>query len=250
MLPYHGTMTFDSADLSWLESSGYLLDVITHEMGHVIGIGTIWSSKGLLSGAGTSDPEFTGAKATAEYDAIFGSTAHSVPVENTGGSGTANVHWRESVFANELMTGFYNAGSVNPISRITAASLADLGYQVDMNGAESYTPPGGLVIGGGGGSGGGGGGTGHLLFGGPDFGDAKSTLPSPVIGRVSATGPIETSVSDGSAAKAADYDRMLNWFTSQSSQLTPDSEATVIDGTADSANSKPIDPIADPVKAF
>lgn len=39
-----------------------LVDVITHEMGHVIGIGTIWTHKGLWTGAGTANPRFTGAR--------------------------------------------------------------------------------------------------------------------------------------------------------------------------------------------
>ena len=38
------------------------------------------------------------------------------------------------------MTGWLNAGA-NPLSRVTAASLADLGYQVDLSAADSYTPP-------------------------------------------------------------------------------------------------------------
>ena len=80
--------------------------------------------------------------ATAEYNAIFHTSATSVPVENTGGSGTADAHWRESVFGNELMTGWLNSGITNPLSRITVASMADLGYQVNMNAADSYTPPG------------------------------------------------------------------------------------------------------------
>lgn len=60
-------------------------------------------------------------------------------MEADGGSGTALSHWEESVFANELMTGWYNSGQTNPISRITVASLADLGYEVNMDAAESYT---------------------------------------------------------------------------------------------------------------
>ena len=60
-LPYHGSMTFDSADLAMLESTNQLFSVVLHEMGHVLGLGTIWATKGLLTGAGTSDPEFTGA---------------------------------------------------------------------------------------------------------------------------------------------------------------------------------------------
>jgi hypothetical protein len=140
-LPIHGTMEFDTADLSALEQSGQLFDVILHEMGHVLGIGTIWSAKGLLSGAGGSNPLFTGTNAVAAYNQIFGTNATGVPVENSGGSGTRDSHWRESVFGAELMTGYLNSGVANPLSRVTVASLADLGYTVDMNAADAYTHP-------------------------------------------------------------------------------------------------------------
>lgn len=139
-LPYSGIMQFDSADLAAMESSGELLDVILHEMGHVLGIGTIWELKGLLNGAGTANPVFTGSQAVAQYNSIFGTSGTSVPVEFLGGPGTADSHWRESVFNNELMTGYINSG-VNPLSAITIAQMADLGYQVDMSKADSYTPP-------------------------------------------------------------------------------------------------------------
>ena len=48
-LPVKGTMSFDSADLKEMQKDGTLKDVITHEMGHVIGIGTIWARKGRTS---------------------------------------------------------------------------------------------------------------------------------------------------------------------------------------------------------
>lgn len=63
-----------------------------------------------------------------------------VPVENTGGPGTADSHWRETIFRNELMSGFIS-GTGNPISRMTVGSLADLGYQVDLDAAEPYQLP-------------------------------------------------------------------------------------------------------------
>ncbi len=141
LLPVHGVMQFDTADLAQLEATGQLFNVIVHEMGHVLGIGTIWQQKGLLTGAGGTNPRFTGAQATAAYNQIFGTTG-AVPVENSGGSGTRDAHWRESVFGRELMTGFLNSGT-NPLSRVTAASLADLGYTVDLNAADAYTPPSG-----------------------------------------------------------------------------------------------------------
>ena len=47
-LPAKGIMSFDTADLKQMQTDGTLNDVITHEMGHVIGIGTIWAFKRLL----------------------------------------------------------------------------------------------------------------------------------------------------------------------------------------------------------
>jgi len=89
-LPAKGEMTFDSADLEQMEAAGTLNDVITHEMGHVIGIGTVWTQKRLLKGAGTTNPTFTGKTAEQEYGRLRGNGPMPVPVENTGGPGTAN----------------------------------------------------------------------------------------------------------------------------------------------------------------
>jgi len=77
-----------------------------------------------------------------EYAALRGSGSHSlpVPVENTGGPGTRDSHWRETLFRNELMSGFIAAAG-NPLSRITAASLQDIGYLVNLDAAEPYALP-------------------------------------------------------------------------------------------------------------
>jgi len=139
-IPAKGRMQFDTADLANMQANGTLGDVITHEMGHVLGIGTIWTMKGLLAGASGNNPTFTGTNAKKEYGTLKGTGPAAVPVENTGGPGTANSHWRETVFRNELMTGFV-AGPPNPMSRLTVASLKDLGYKVDLTKAEPYSLP-------------------------------------------------------------------------------------------------------------
>jgi hypothetical protein len=139
-LPYHGVMQFDSADMAAMERGGTLLGVVIHEIGHILGIGTIWQGLGLVSGAGTSNPIFRGAQATAAYNQLFRTAASGVPVENTGGAGTRDSHWRESIFRNEIMTGWIGPGTNLPISRITVASLADIGYQVNYAMADSFTP--------------------------------------------------------------------------------------------------------------
>jgi hypothetical protein len=133
-------MSFDTADLAEMQANGTLLDVITHEMGHVIGIGTIWMNKKLLVGANTTNPRFTGTGAKKEYGLLKGTGPVAVPVENTGGAGTRDSHWRESVFKNELMSGFIAAPN-NPISKLTVASLKDLGYVVALTAAEPYALP-------------------------------------------------------------------------------------------------------------
>jgi hypothetical protein len=139
-LPVKGIMSFDTADLKAMQTDGTLKDVITHEMGHVIGIGTIWERKGLLKDAGTNTVRFVGKNARKEFGKLKKGPAADVPVENTGGPGTADGHWRETVFRNELMSGFIAAPN-NPLSRLTVASLLDMGYEVDLSKAEPYKLP-------------------------------------------------------------------------------------------------------------
>ena len=96
--------------------------------------------EGVLAGANTNNPTFTGKSAKRAYGQLKGTGPTPVPVENQGGPGTANSHWRDAVFRNELMTGFV-AGPPNPLSRLTAASLKDLGYKVALYKAEPYSLP-------------------------------------------------------------------------------------------------------------
>lgn len=141
-IPAKGIMSFDTADLSQMEQNGTLEDVIVHEMGHVLGIGTIWGMKNLLQDVGTTNPTFIGTSAMEEYGKLRQApeNASPVPIENTGGMGTRDSHWRETVFYNELMSGYISTGG-NPISGVTVGSLQDLGYTVDINAAEPFELP-------------------------------------------------------------------------------------------------------------
>jgi hypothetical protein len=139
--PAVGVMMFDEDDLNTITGSGSLQDVITHEMLHVLGFGTLWSEKSLITGAGGPDPRFTGTQARTACQATGGTVtcATSVPVEgNTAPPGTRDGHWREATFNTELMTGFIDAGTL-PISSITIGSLADLGYTVNAADNDPYT---------------------------------------------------------------------------------------------------------------
>ncbi len=167
-LTIYGIMEFDVAEFApggfFDDPKGYA-DVILHEMGHVLGIGTLWDFTGNLEGydpnaptdipAGIPnpdyDPRFIGAGAVAEYQTLLSAAGKpsesGVPVENTGGGGSISSHWRELTFDNELMTGF--ASGIEVLSKMTAASLGDMGYTVNLGSSdiESYSlPPEGIFI--------------------------------------------------------------------------------------------------------
>jgi hypothetical protein len=141
-LPLIGLMRFDADDIGALAENGRLNAVVLHEMLHVIGFGPLW--RDLLAGSGGSNPKFTGALAAAQCIAAGGLSDCSdgrVPVENTGGSGTAEVHWRESVFDSEVMTGFVEGVADMPFSSMTIASLADLGYTINLLARDPFQVP-------------------------------------------------------------------------------------------------------------
>ena len=146
-LPLVGIIQLDTADLALLETNGELNEVILHEMGHVLGYGTIWDplDLGLLVGAegdGGTDPHFVGGRATAAFETMGGQNYTGgavVPVENVAQAGTADGHWRESVFHTELMTGFLNPGVPNPLSVLTIAAMGDEGYKVNYAAADTYS---------------------------------------------------------------------------------------------------------------
>jgi leishmanolysin len=141
-LTAYGIMFFDTADLDFLEGLGFFDEVVTHEMGHVLGFGSLWNfQRALLTGVGTADPRFVGPLAIAAYDKLGGSG--TVPVEgDEGGAGTVNSHWDEATFFNELMTGFLNSSAdANPLSELSVASMGDLGYVIQPGSGDRYQLP-------------------------------------------------------------------------------------------------------------
>ena len=75
-----GIMQFDSADVANLISAGTFFDVVLHEMGHVLGLGTLWTNNGVYVG-GTG--QYTGAAGLAAFKTewVGQSAATFVPVE-------------------------------------------------------------------------------------------------------------------------------------------------------------------------
>lgn len=150
-----GGILLDASDVAGLEEDGMLSAVVSHNTAHVLGFGyldqQLWDVHDLIvdpveSDAFETDPHFTGPLAIAAFNAAGGTgyAGSRVPVENTGGPGFANDHWRESVFGEELMTAILTSTSP-PLSLITIESLADMGYGVDLTRADDYTLPAGTA---------------------------------------------------------------------------------------------------------
>jgi hypothetical protein len=142
-----GRMQFDEDDMELLEEEGLLQAVILHEMGHVLGFGTLWDDPFDLleepadpNTPALEDPHFTGAQALAAFNAAGGNTyvGAKVPVMDVGGAGTINSHWRDEVFDPELMTGFLGP-EFSPLSAISVRSLQDMGYTVSVADADPFT---------------------------------------------------------------------------------------------------------------
>ena len=114
--------------------------VALHEMIHMLGFG-YWQERQLLTGFNTASVAYVGPDGVAGCRAVGGikTCASAVPVQNVGGSGEADSHWRDSVFGEELMTASFKAKAA--LSVMTIRSLEDLGYVVNPLAADPYTIP-------------------------------------------------------------------------------------------------------------
>lgn len=146
-LPVVGAMLVDSADAGGSDG-GTVEEIVVHEIAHVLGFGVLWNYRGgdgqgpyqLLEGAGSEDPVLKGAAAIEKFREVGGDDydGEPVPVANQGGPGTRDSHWRESVFVNELLTGFINPRLDNPLSVVTLGAMADMFYAVDYGEADPF----------------------------------------------------------------------------------------------------------------
>lgn len=133
LLPYDGEMIFDSADLS----AKTFFATALHEMGHVLGIGSLWDQFGLTRpvGDGLGYVGLNAVQWMRRADVSSTRSLNFVPIQNIGGSGTRDVHWSEEIFHYELMSPYIEP-FYNYLSPMTLGSLADLGYRVNYNAAE------------------------------------------------------------------------------------------------------------------
>lgn len=137
-------------------TNGYY--TVLHEMGHILGIGTMWHANKLLNGQG----QYIGPSALREYRRICrNENIPYLPIENDGGGGTAGYHTEEGLEPNvsldnrvayvdghkhslpgldkELMTGWAEVDAeVEPLSAISVGMLEDIGYEVNYAYADAF----------------------------------------------------------------------------------------------------------------
>ena len=143
-LPVIGAIVLDVDGLP----QGQVDDFFLHAFGHMLGFGFSWRYRDLLRNPSSenlgADTHFPGDGAIAAFVAAGGAyyPGPKVPVENETTWGSVDIHWRESVFGEELMTSGLREGVADYLSAITIQSLADIGYTVDVEEADGYTLPG------------------------------------------------------------------------------------------------------------
>jgi hypothetical protein len=121
--------------------------IILHEMGHILGLVNL-NFSACFSSCDSGNFDYGGTSgcslASDEYNALNLGVGN-LKVENDGGGGTRCSHWEEDSFpkstgSSELMTGFFESGSAQPITRVTIAALDEgiFDYVVDYNAANPY----------------------------------------------------------------------------------------------------------------
>ena len=134
-LPFLGQVVVNTDLIPKMLQDGNLDSVLLHELIHALtSPRQLWPAYGLVSGG-----NFVGASAVSEYQVLSQSSVSSVPLESSGGDGTAGTHWDLDTFGNELMVGW--AGPDMRLSRVTIGMLDDMGYEVDYSKADPYSLP-------------------------------------------------------------------------------------------------------------
>ncbi len=151
-------------EIDGMVQDGSLADVVTHEIAHALGFGSLWRCEQVSLSCGPEDRDFLVAPSDTAFGGTLGADTHfngpqalaafdqvggadylgaKVPVENDQSeftTGGLDGHWREGVFDTELLTPRLDAGA-NPFSRVTVASMADIRYVVNITSADAYALP-------------------------------------------------------------------------------------------------------------
>lgn len=146
-MPRVAVLMIDSEDITSLVATRTLESVVMHEMGHCLGIGTLWEIRSVFGffvrqyvSPSTSNPPWFFLRPNAQLgeSEVTGEEIGPYPeIESEGSVGTTRSHWSKRRYGNELMTG-YITGTNQPLSALSIRSLVDIGYKVDVAQADAF----------------------------------------------------------------------------------------------------------------
>jgi Leishmanolysin len=136
-------MIFDSLDVIALRQlpNNKFFSIILKEIGHVMGIGTLWE-RNSVTGPATANCPYNGINGNREYSTLSGcSTNVLLPIEQDGDTTVSCRNFDEECFNDEIMTSTLpiSSSTMPIISRLTVATLQDLGYTVNYPAADLYS---------------------------------------------------------------------------------------------------------------
>lgn len=130
-LPSAGILVIDTSDAQRMINNGAFFDVMLHEILHALGAGTLWEFFEL-----SGNNRYVGENVLREYRTLTGNSGETfVPVTEDNG------HFSELIFGDEMMTPIIDSVDGAIFSRLSIATLDDLGYTVSYNSAEPYVLP-------------------------------------------------------------------------------------------------------------
>lgn len=109
----------------------FIDDLLAHEIGHVLGIGTLWDDNNAYT---HNTFQYTGSAGLAAYRAEFDPDALFIPVENAGNAGTINSHWDQLIRSSTQEGNPDDPFSISPLLGIVDVYGRDLGLEL-MSGA-------------------------------------------------------------------------------------------------------------------
>ncbi len=120
-------------EINVMASANNWTDVMKHEIGHIMGIGTNIKWNNAVS---PGDHMLNGSvfsTSLGEYKESYGGAvdATTIPLGDNDG------HFSEEIFDRELMTPYSDAPQPQPATKLTLGALQDLGWSLDIEKAES-----------------------------------------------------------------------------------------------------------------
>lgn len=135
-LPAVAFIQVNAAAVSRMKEENWLEDTMLHELFHAMGFGSFWRTRAAMTRTNlVTTNTFGGAQAQqacSQMSApIAAACAGGVPLSSE------LAHWNLGVFGNEMMTQSTRAGA-RPVSAMTLAAMADVGYTVNLHAADRF----------------------------------------------------------------------------------------------------------------